>query len=208
MKDNIDRLLEAVEHPGKLSDAELGALLETSEAAEIYDMMRKASDALADTTVPDVDAEWRRFSTIHRRPGRNYFFSRPAAAVAGVLIASLAVVAASLGIKYSMDRRDNAGIEEMPIAASAVAMSVSDSIVAEKTAECTELVFRDTTLEEIIDSFCSYYGATAVFRNNDAKKLRLYFKWNQAQTLNEVVDQLNSFGQINIVLKDNSIIVD
>lgn len=41
MKDNIDRLLDALEHPENYTDAEVEQILADPEAREVYDMLRK-----------------------------------------------------------------------------------------------------------------------------------------------------------------------
>ena len=47
MKDNIDRLLDALEHPENYSDAEVEQILADPEAREVYDMLHKAADVSA-----------------------------------------------------------------------------------------------------------------------------------------------------------------
>ena len=45
MKDNIDRLLDALEHPENYSDADVEQLLTDPEARNVYDMLQKPADA-------------------------------------------------------------------------------------------------------------------------------------------------------------------
>ena len=71
MNDNTDRLLEAIEHPERFSDDELAALLKEPEMRELYDLMSKTSDAVAETPVYDLDKEWDAFVT-------KYYASAPA----------------------------------------------------------------------------------------------------------------------------------
>ncbi len=83
MNDKTDRLLEAIEHPERFSDEELNALLSEPEIRELYDLMSKTSDAVAETPVYDLDKEWDTFVTNHYR-SKNFilkFFNRHAAAV-------------------------------------------------------------------------------------------------------------------------------
>lgn len=52
-----------------------------------------------------------------------------------------------------------------------------------------------------------YYGVTVKFNQDAAKSLLLYFEWDQSLPLNEVVEQLNNFEQINITLTDKALTV-
>lgn len=210
MKDNIDRLLEAVEHPERFSDAELNELLDSSEACETYYTMRKTADVFAEASESDIDAEWRSFAANHARKKYGLFrvpYSRPAAAVVIAIIASIAVVAATLGIKNSLERTEQPNVANHEFAAVSSAIE-SESIFSESSPALETIVFRDATLESIVDSLCVFYGVSANYQGETAKALRLYFKWNQEQPLGEVIDQLNSFGQISIDLKDNSLTVE
>lgn len=211
MKDNIDRLLEAVEHTERFTDSELDELLETKETREMYGVMRKTSDALFETPVPDIDAEWHSFTENHAR-NTSWIFRvlgmRPAAAVAIGVIASIAVVAATFGIKNSLGSASQPVSTATDEVAGVSNIADSDSILAEIATTPETVVFRDATLEEIVDSLCLFYGVSAKFNGTTAKTLRLYFKWNQEQSLSEVVEQLNSFGRINIALQNNALTVE
>ena len=70
MKGNINRLLDALEHPENYSDAEVEQILTDSEAREVYDMLRKTADASAPVAEINLDEEWRRFEAKQpkRRP--------------------------------------------------------------------------------------------------------------------------------------------
>lgn len=61
MKDSIDRLLDALEHPDNYSDAEVEQLLTDPEAREVYDMLHKAADVSAPVSEINIDEEWRCF---------------------------------------------------------------------------------------------------------------------------------------------------
>ena len=111
MKDNTDRLLEAIEYPDRFSDEELRRMLEDSEIQELYKIINKTSDVLTETKDPDIDIEWECFVERHGKtvplPSGSYssikaFFSRNAAAILICMVGSLAVVAATIGIKYSI----------------------------------------------------------------------------------------------------------
>ena len=216
MKDNIDRLLDALEHPDRYTDAELDQLLSDKEVRETYGMMSKTSDALTPVPNPDIDREWNRFKAEHQEVASarrlNFlpsFLGRNVAAVIVGIVTSLAVVAATVGITVTImsDNRsahDNTSTDA-PEVISAPDVAVTDSV---KLSEPLTVVFKDESFETIISSIGRHYGTTATFKSDKSKDLHLYFKWEQNQTLAEVVVELNNFEQIDITLIDNVLTIE
>lgn len=218
MKDNIDRLLDALEHPENYSDAEVEQLLTDSEAREVYDMLRKTADASAPVSEINLDEEWRRFEAKQPkcRPvilrWLSFIASRNAAAVVIALVGTLAVVAATIGVThYFIADKELAQTEQIEhqkqtaIADSKVAPT--DTIPAETTPLPETIVFKGENLERILADMAGYYGVTVKFNQDAAKSLQLYFEWDQSLPLNEVVEQLNNFEQIDITLTDKVLTV-
>ncbi len=213
MKDNTDRFLEAMEHPELFSDAELATLFEDSETRKLYDTMSKAANLLTETTDADIDVEWNRFVHKHRKRRRpNFLFERRSAIVVATIVVSLAVVSATIGISHSLQHPETSEIP-VPIQHISVAeLRVKDSEqpnVTQDTLPTPKIkVFKEENFEQLINQVAEYYGASVTFRTSTSKTLRLYFKWNQSQSLSELVEQLNSFAHINIVLYENILIIE
>lgn len=218
MKDNIDRLLDALEHPENYSDAEVKRLLSDPEAREIYDMLQKTADASAPVTEINLDEEWQRFEAKHskRRPfilrWLPFMASRNVAAVVLSLVGTLAVVAATIGVThYFNTQREIAQAEkteqqeQTSIANTNIA--TTDSIPAEEAPLPETIVFKGENLERILVDIARYYGASVKFNQDTAKTLQLYFEWDQTQPLSVVVEQLNNFEQINITLTNKILTV-
>ncbi len=218
MKDNIDRLLDALEHPENYSDAEVEQLLTDSEAREVYDMLRKTADASAPVSEINLDEEWRRFEA--KQPKRSpvilrwlsFMASRNAAAVIIALVGTLAVVAATIGVThYFIANNEMAQTEQTePQKQTAIAdsnVAPTDTIPTETTPLPETIVFKGENLERILADMAGYYGVTVKFNQDVAKSLLLYFEWDQSLPLNEVVEQLNNFEQINITLTDKALTV-
>lgn len=218
MKDNIDRLLDALEHPENYSDAEVEQILTDPEAREVYDMLRKTADASAPVSEINLDEEWRRFEA--KQPQRrpvilrclSFMASRNAAAVIIALVGTLAVVAATIGVTHYFNaNKEMAQTEQAEqqkqtaIADSKVAPT--DTIPTETTPLPETIVFKGENLVKILADMAGYYGATVKFNQDAAKSLKLYFEWDKSLTLNEVVEQLNNFEQINITLTDKVLTV-
>lgn len=218
MKDNIDRLLDALEHPENYSDADVEQLLADSKAREVYDMLRKTADASAPVSEINLDEEWRRFEAKQpkRRPvilrWLSFMASRNAAAVIIALVGTLAVVAATIGVTHYFNaNKEMAQTEQAEqqkqtaIADSKVAPT--DTIPTETTPLPETIVFKGENLGKILADMAGYYGVTVKFNQDAVKSLQLYFEWDQSLPLNEVVEQLNNFEQINITLTDKALTV-
>lgn len=218
MKDNIDRLLDALEHPENYSDAEVEQILTDPEAREVYDMLRKTADASAPVSEINLDEEWRRFEAKQpkRRPvilrWLSFMASRNAAAVIIALVGTLAVVAATIGVTHYFNaNKEMAQTEQAEqqkqtaIADSKVAPT--DTIPTETTPLPETIVFKGENLGKILADMAGYYGVTVKFNQDAVKSLQLYFEWDQSLPLNEVVEQLNNFEQINITLTDKALTV-
>lgn len=218
MKDNIDRLLDALEHPEKYSDAEVEQLLTDPEAREVYDILRKTADVSAPVPEINIDDEWRRFEAKQpkRRPvilrWLSFMASRNAAAVVIALVGTLAVVAATIGVThYFIADNELAQTEQTePQKRTNIAnanVAPTGTIPSETTPLPETIVFKGENLERILADIAEYYGATVKFNQDAAKSLKLYFEWNQSLPLNEVVEQLNNFEQIDITLTDKVLTV-
>lgn len=218
MKDNIDRLLDALEHPENYNDTEIEQLLTDPDAREVYEMLRKTADISAPVPEINIDEEWRCFEAKQpkRRPvilrWLSFMASRNAAAVVTALVGTLAVVAATIGVTHYFNaNKEMAQTEQTePQKQTAIAdsnVAPTDTIPAETTPLPETIVFKGENLERILADMAGYYGVTVKFNQDAVKSLQLYFEWDQSLPLNEVVEQLNNFEQINITLTDKALTV-
>lgn len=218
MKDNIDRLLDTLEHPENYSDAEVEQILTDPEAREVYDMLRKTADASAPVPEINLDEEWRRFEA--KQPKRSpiilrwlsFMASRNVAAAVIALVGTLAVVAATIGVtNYFIANKEMAQTEQTaPQKQTAIAdsnVAPTDTIPAETTPLPETIVFKGENLGKILADMAGYYGVTVKFNQDAARSLQLYFEWDRSLPLSEVVEQLNNFEQINITLTDKVLTV-
>lgn len=215
--DKIDRLLDAIEHPDRYSQKEIETLLADPEVMEVYSLLDKTKATFTPISTPDINAEWDRFRNLHpTRQFRTYrifnLFSRNVAASIAIGIASLAAVAAVVGVSvnYALNKNtDNQIVEVEAAIKENVTSSDTILVVEEVPAVAPEtIVFDNEPLETIINRMAEYYGCKAEFSTDSSKSLRLYFRWNQAQPLDEVIESLNNFEQINLTVKDKTIKID
>lgn len=216
--DKIDRLLDAIEHPERYSDTEMKEMLADPEVKQVYEMLDKTKASLTPISTPDVDAEWESFRNANgntQATGKFHIFnlfSRNVAASIAIAVASLAAVAAVVGVSvnHALHKKADTQIAEV-VATAKEDVAASDTIVAvdEVPDVAPEtIVFDNEPLEPMINRIAEFYGYKAEFSTDAPKSLRLYFRWNQAQTLDEVVESLNNFEQINLTVKDKTIKID
>ena len=53
-----------------------------------------------------------------------------------------------------------------------------------------------------------FYSYQIDFKNYNAKSLRLYYRWNQTSTIQEIVESLNNFEQIHLTIGGETIKID
>lgn len=212
--DKIDRLLDAIERPDLYSEKDMEAMLADPEVKEVYDLLDKTKAALEPIPSPDVDAEWKEFERVHRKNSFRvlYLFSRNVAASIAIGIASLAAVAAVVGVSvnYALNQKAETPSAETAAVVKETVVSNDSTVLSDGVPAVVPeiIVFDNEPLKTIADRIAEYYGYKAQFSYEAPKTLRLYFRWNQAQTLDEVVESLNNFEQIHISVKDRTIKID
>lgn len=215
--DKIDRLLDAIEHPESYTQSDIEAMLQDPEVKEVFDLLDKTKSSLKPIPAPDIEAEWKKFEEGIRASGNhkyNWFkglFSRNAAASIAIAIASFTGVAAivGVGISHINNSREATAMETEVVLESVKIPDQSDTTkLAEVNQAPENIVFDDEPLETIMEKIAAYYGYKVVFNENASKSLRLYFRWNQALPIEEIVESLNNFEQITITMSDKTIKID
>lgn len=215
--DKIDKLLDAIEHPDRYSDSEIREMLQDHEVKEVFDMLDKTKSSLQPIATPDIDAEWKAFESAHRHLNAKSrfrifnFISRNIAASIAIGMVSLVAVAAVVGVSvnYMLKHNEDAVSEGAPASNEMVAVTDTVSEIKKiQTPTQDTIVFDNDSLETIINRIAEYYDCKATFSSETSKSLRLYFRWNQAQTLDEVIESLNNFERIHIICKDKNITID
>lgn len=216
--DKIDRFLDAIEYPERYTQSEIDAMLQDPEVKEMFDLLDKTKSSLQTLQTPEIETEWKRFERNHPTSKVPYRFwltgimSRNIAATIAIAIVSFTAVAAivSIGINQ-LNQRQEASFPTDVKTEYAEVIAVPDSVksveaVKDKIPEI--IVFDNEALETIAGKIAEYYGYKVEFNNEASKSLRLYFRWNQENTLEEVVERLNNFEQIHIIIKDKTIKID
>ena len=214
MKDKLDRFLDIINDYDLVTDEELKEILEDKDLKDVQNSISKVTDAITETHEVDIDREWKQFAksdlkSRHIRTLLSGFFFRNAAAVIICVVASLAVVAVTIGINYSVNHHSNAQqsiIEDAEVIDNSVA--TGSILESSKQAPSEEnIVFRNQSLDSILSAMAEYYGTTVDFKTDDSKNLRLYFLWDKSLPLEEIISQLNTFELLDITLANNVITI-
>ena len=216
--DKTDRLLDAMNNPEKYSSAEIEEMLQDPETKEIFDLLDKTKSSLQSIPVPDIEKEWNKFkvSSHYNRQSPvlrfSAFFSRKVAASVTIAILSITAVAAIVGISVSTLNNKESQLTEKEVASTTeVIPNQEDSIKTPSDSPIQSfetVIFDNEPLEVIMKQIGDFYGYKPEFNNENARSLRLYFRWNQASTIQEIVESLNNFEQIHLTIDGETIKID
>lgn len=215
------KAVDLADHPENYTAEEIRLILEDVEIREAYNAICDADSALklpADRTSEEIDREWERLEQTLKTEKRKGFrwinhFNRRAAVIGGVVTISLVAMAIGGVIlrKHDDTSAKKLTIESPVMAPTAMVTGVAafDTVAQEENIETIveTKVFENETLTSILDEMSRHYGFKVRILNGDVAGLRLYFRWDPADDVADVVRQLNNFERINIVLGNNTLTV-
>ena len=210
--EKIQMLLDMQEHPENYSEQELKMMLKDPEMRELMEAAELLKQAMiwenSRKSTVNVDAEWQRFAGQHiadSKPRRGWM--KVAAVFLGVLFVSGITFAAIHIVRMVNSQKSQTVQTEQPMTAKASTTIPADTV---KTDTIAPKIIRydEATLQKILTDMGEYYRLRVELRNEDAKTLRLFFQWNQRQEASKVLEQLNTFERIHLVLNDSTIIAE
>lgn len=96
----------------------------------------------------------------------------------------------------------------MTLPDSAKQVAAKDSLTHPKPEKpAIHKTFENVAFEQMISEIASYYDLQVKFENNEDKTLRLYYEWNSHSSIENIVNELNQFENVNIELQQNELIV-
>lgn len=216
--EKIEKVIDMVDNPGRYTDEEFKAMLNDPESRKIYKTIvetRAAADM--DDADLDIDKEWSNFATRHLDTaprhtfifGSKWNFMKIAAVFAVVLALSGASYAAYRYVKTARETAQNrieataGGTEKQQYAAPAETEADGN---ATKPAE--KRTFINISLEKMLPEIASYYNVKIVFKNEEAKKLRIYYNWDSNKGMAATVKELNQFENITLSLDKDVLTVE
>ena len=214
--DKSELLLRMLEHPEQYSDEQLLELLADEECRELYEAMRLSADAFevedakAKIAAGLKDEEWQKFSMTHdadsdgRTVRRHYSLSKIAALFIGVLMLSgIAYAAYRMALRAGEDSQKP--VQELPMANSPQQVLIEEPADSVKQAL---VVFENAELQTMLNEMATYYNYKVTFRTEAAKHIRLYFTWDKASKIEDVVATFNKFERIHISIENQTLVVE
>lgn len=210
---NIDRLLQMLDHPEQYSEQEILEIInqddETRETYRQLALAKRASRHHHSATRPDdVDEAWRQFKRAHMSPVRHDRpWIRMVATFVGILLLTGIAWAAIQTVRHHASSEVKAATE------SVVAVDDQGTVgprpgVTETTAMSGDTVVYDNVpLGQMLDEMAAYYGKQAIFKSDESRELRFHFVWCKADGLDKVLEDLRHFERVDIGLDGTQIIV-
>ena len=181
-EDKMERLLKAMENPGDYTDEELEQLFEDEELRDCYNMAIKAEQGFR---LRREQAELHPLATHH-------IWLKVAAVFIGLIMLSGITIAAIQYIRYIDDKQT---VQKPPVA------TVQPQPAAESEEPADTLrTFENEELEDILSEIADYYHLRTEYRDDEIRHIRLYIKWNKMQSAEAMVERLNGFEKVNVIL--------
>lgn len=209
-----ERLFDALERPQSYTAEELESMARDPETRELYEALcwlrgrPYASEPISDR---ELDEEWQRLAGAPPGRWRNFrrWLTCRKVAVAVAMI-SLSVLAGGIAIGI---KKSSSGDVPERVAAGMAAEHVAsepESAACDTVRDVTlpsEIIFRNETLSMILDKLAPHYGLKVVYKSDASRNVQLYFPWTKDVTASELVDMLNTFERIRLVLDGKNLIV-
>ena len=229
---HIEWLLELQEHPEQLTDEQLRQILADDEMRQLVQQLGFAKrafkhDALKNDTpddalkndTPDVEGEWEKFAASHSeelaildegeyKPRlRAYLAPRKiAASFIGVLLASGIAFAAIQVVRNISTPKPQQPMTEQTTDINPVAPMPADTVQAD-TIPVEPYVFNNVPLDSMLTAIAAAHRVQVEFENEAARQLRFHFVWKREDSLDRVVEKLNTFEAVNIGMEDKTLVV-
>ena len=185
MKD-IEDLLRMTERPQDYTDEELQQLMSDPDMRAYYELMVKAEEGFTQRNTKRDKA--RRLWKI-------------AAMFVGIILLSGLTFAA-----VHIMRSEKTEIRSQET--EAVTTSHPSTLNSQLPESDTIRTFENAELQQILSELADHYHLEVDYRNEQARHVRLYTKWNTAAPLSQIVERLNHFEKVNIRQTDNQIIAE
>lgn len=214
--DKSELLLRMLEHPEQYSDEQLLELLADEECRELYEAMRLSADAFemedakAKISAGLKDEEWQKFSMTHdegsddRTIRRHFSLSKIAAMFIGILMLS-GIAYAAYRMAHRAGEDSQKPVQEQPMANSPQQVLIEEPADSIKQAP---VVFENAELQTMLNEMATYYNYKVLFRTESAKHIRLYFTWDKASKIEDVVATFNKFERIHISIENQTLVVE
>lgn len=180
-EDQIKMLL----HPEEYSDEQMDQMLDETGIA-----------------VPDVESEWRRLRRGRQRPSLRW-----AAMFVGVLMLS-GIAYAAIVVSGELRTKSEESVSVTPPPVKKETTSADTSLYIHHSSIPESKTFENVPLKDITKELAEAYHVDIDIKNDEAAALRLYYPWNPAMPLAQVVEELNRFEKVRLAINDSTLVIE
>ena len=198
-EEKLQRLLEMQEHPERYTEEEIRQLMADEECRQLYEQMVQATDAMF---AEKAKTSPQRLPTIGRT--RTLLYKIAAVFVGLLMLSGIAYAAihivSNVGRDLKAPTQETQISSQQPQSPNQPEAEITDSIPQTR-------IFENVPLDEMVNELATYYNKVADIQNAQAHDLRLYYKWERKDKIEDVVDDLNHFDHVNLTLEEDKLIV-
>ena len=194
--DKIERIIDMTEHPERYTEDELRQLLiDDDEGNRIYKTISELNVAF------NMDSGMR----LSQKTKKYHFINKAAAAIIAIcLISGITYAAVALIQRPSTPAKVETTAPSNP---SSPVAQVPD-VPASSTQTPIVKTYEDTPLSTIVADIARTFSKQQAYRSDKAQSLRLYFRLDTRRGLEKNIEELNTFENINIEIKGDTLVVD
>lgn len=194
--DKIERIIDMTEHPERYTEDELRQMLiDDDEGNRIYKTISELNVAF------NMDSGMR----LSQKTKKYHFINKAAAAIIAICLISGITYAA---VAFIQRPSTPAKVETTaPSNSSSPAAQVPDVPVSSTQTPIVK-TYEDTPLSTIVADIARVFSKQQAYRSDKAQSLRLYFRLDTRRGLEKNIEELNTFENINIEIKGDTLVVD
>ena len=185
MKD-IEELLRMTERPQDYTDEEIRQLMDDPDMRAYYELMISAEAG---------------FTQRKAKRAKSMTLWKIAAMFVGILLLSGIAIAAVHMVKSNSTGELKSPTQEVQI-------TNSHQQPTEEMPQDSIRTFENVELQQILSELASHYHVGVDYRNEQARHIRLYTKWDTTAPLSQMIERLNNFEKVSIRLTNNQIIAE
>ena len=202
--DKLEILLDMTEHPDRYTEEQMQELLADEDVRKYYQMMVWLRESQDPSRSSLKEREKRPSPT---SPLKGEAFSLPLRVVRmGRYAAAFVGAVVMAGLLFAAMRPFfNIHNEERTDTLAQVTKSLP---LGEGQGDGSALRFDNAPLDSILTVVAQHYGKVVLFRNEEARTMRLIMTWQPTDSLSSLIGRLNLFEGLQLTLQADTLIVE
>lgn len=200
---DIEQLLRMTERPQDYTDEELQQMMSDPDMRAYYELMANAETGFALKKEGNHRDNPMILTSRTKRPVP--LILRIAAIVIGILMLSGIAYAA---YHFAVGGDYKSPTQEVQMADSHQQEGADQQGGAQLSESDAIRTFENAELQQILQELSNHYHVGVVFRNEQARHVRLYTKWDTTAPLTTMIERLNGFEKVSIRLNKDQMIAE